>query len=101
MKQAGKGPKNLSGKRPQGGKEGKWKKRRKKRRKKKKTKCKESTRTGWWSEIRKSFVSAFTRKRKEVEVKRGTPRRDKAWHDGEEASSPFAAGTKHVWCERC
>ena len=48
-------------------KEGKWKKRRKKNRMKKKAKCKKSTRTRWWSKIRKSFVSAFTRKRKEEE----------------------------------
>ena len=46
-------------------KEGKWKKRRKKKRNKTTAKFKKSTRTRWWSKIRKSFVSALTRKWKE------------------------------------
>ena len=53
-----------------GRKEGKWKKRRKKKRKNKITDCRKSTRTTWWSKIRKSFVGALMRKRKVVKEER-------------------------------
>ena len=73
--------------------EGKWKKRWKKKRKKKRTECRKSTRTRW---IRKSFVSAFMRKRKVererkiyVEIKRNTPRPKYTWSDGEDGFSSF------------
>ena len=45
-----------------------------------------------WSKIGKSFVSAFTRKRKEEEEEkkcRTKVRRDKAWDDGEDGFFPL------------
>ena len=62
----------------------KWKTRRKKKRRQEKAKCKKSTRTRWWSRIKKSFVSAFTRYSKEEE---------ETMTLGKMASSPFVAGT--------
>ena len=76
-------------------KQGKWKKRRKK-----KTKCKKRTRTRWWSKIRKRFASAFTRKMKTKEEKDEKRCRSNARHPKARKcpSSPFAAGTRNVWC---
>ena len=83
------------------------KKERKNKKEEEKTKCKKSTRTSWWSKIRKSFwcsheeAEGGEKRKRGVEVKRGTPRREYAWKMGKTASPPHAAGTRNVRCKRC
>ena len=75
---------------------------------KKTQKCKKSARTRWCSKIGKSFVCAFTRKRKEEEEERMCRGKSKI-PQGETrlgtmekmTTFPFSVGTKNVRCKRC